>query len=395
MLKTNTNKAKIDEILTRGVEEIINKKNLESKLLSGKQLRIKLGNDPTSPNIHIGRAILLWKLRSFQELGHKVIFIIGDFTGIIGDTSDKDSERPMLSKAQIKKNVKTYFSQVFKILDKKNTDIYYNSKWLKKINLQELGEMADLFSLHEFEARENIARRMKAGKRVSLREVLYPLMQGYDSVVIKADVEIGGTDQKFNLLSGRTIQKAYKQKPQDILTMTLIEGLDGRKMSSSWDNTINLLDSPGEMFGKIMSLQDKLIKKYFTLCTRLSQDKIKTIVKKEPRDAKIKLAKEIISLYYGKEKAKNAKQEFIKIFSRKKPPTKIKTVKLKTKSLRLIDLLVKVKLASSNGDARRLIRQGGVKINNKKKTDPQETINLSKQILIQVGPRRFVKVSKF
>lgn len=223
----------IQELLTRGVEEIIDSHQLESLLNSKKKLRVKLGIDPTSPNIHIGRAVVLWKLRAFQELGHRVIFIVGDFTGLIGDTSDKEAERPMLTEREVSKNLKTYFTQAYKILDKQKTEVHYNSKWLKKLGFAEIGRLADLFSLHEFEARENIAKRLRSGKRVSLRELLYPLMQGYDSVAVKADVELGGTDQRFNLLAGRVIQPAYGQKPQNIMTMTLMEGTDGRKMSSS------------------------------------------------------------------------------------------------------------------------------------------------------------------
>ena len=208
---------KIDELLSRGVIEVIDRPHLEARLRSGKKLRVKLGIGPTSPNIHIGRAVVLWKLRAFQELGHQVVFIVGDFTGIIGDTSDKDSERPMLDEKVIKENLKTYFKQAFQILDKSKTETHFNSKWLKKLGFAEIGMLANEFSLHEFEARENIAKRMKAGKRVSLRELLYPLMQGYDSVAVKSDVELGGTDQRFNLLAGRTLQPLYKQAPQDVL----------------------------------------------------------------------------------------------------------------------------------------------------------------------------------
>ncbi len=253
----------IEDILTRGVEEVIDRQDLEAKLKSKKQLRIKLGIDPTSPNIHIGRAVVLWKLRAFQELGHKVVLIVGDFTGLVGDTSDKDAERPMLSEAVIKQNQKSYFEQTFKILDRTKTETHYNSKWLKKLGFKDIAQMADLFGLHEMCARENIAKRLDAGKRVSLRELLYPLMQGYDSVAIKADVELGGTDQRFNLLAGRTIQPFYKQQAQNILMTTLMEGTDGRKMSSSWGNVINITDTPDEMFGKVMSIKDELIKKYF------------------------------------------------------------------------------------------------------------------------------------
>ncbi|MEK7562487.1 MAG: tyrosine--tRNA ligase, partial [Patescibacteria group bacterium] len=215
---TNTNQQKIDEILTRGVDEVIDKESLEKKLRSGKKLRVKLGIDPTSPNLHIGRAIPLLKLRDFQEAGHKIVLIIGDFTGVIGDTSDKESERPMLDEKAVKQNMKTYVSQAGKILDIKKCEVRYNSEWLKKLNYAEIGLQADIFSLAEFNARENIRKRLDEGKRVSLRELLYPLMQGYDSVAVKADVEIGGTDQRFNLLAGRDLQKFYKQDPQDIIT---------------------------------------------------------------------------------------------------------------------------------------------------------------------------------
>jgi tyrosyl-tRNA synthetase len=242
-----TKEEKIDELLTRGVTDIVDRSHLEAALKGKKKLRVKLGIDPTSPNIHIGRAVALWKLRAFQDLGHQVVFIVGDFTGLIGDTSDKDAERPMLLEEQIKTNLKTYFDQAFIILDKSKTEAHYNSEWLKKLGFAEIGSMANVFGLHEFEARENIAKRLKAGKRVSLRELLYPLMQGYDSVAIKADVELGGTDQRFNLLAGRTIQPLYKQAPQDIMTFDLLEGTDGRKMSSSWGNVINLVDTPDDM----------------------------------------------------------------------------------------------------------------------------------------------------
>src|SRR3989339_1084261 len=240
MPKINTDPQKIEELLTRGVDQIVDRDNLEKKLKSGRQLRVKLGIDPTSPHIHLGRATAIWKLRELQDLGHQIVFIIGDFTGVIGDTSDKSSERPMLSKAQVKKNMKDYVEQAAKILDIKKCEVHYNSKWLGKMNFAEVGELADQFSLAEFIARENIKKRLDAGTRVSLREILYPLMQGYDSVMVKADVELGGTDQRFNLLAGRKLQEHFKQQPQDIIMTVLMEGADGRKMSSSWGNTIDL-----------------------------------------------------------------------------------------------------------------------------------------------------------
>jgi len=385
-------KDNIEELLTRTVAEVIDKKHLLQRLSSGKKLRVKLGIDPTSPNIHIGRAVTLWKLRAFQELGHIVVFIVGDFTGLIGDTSDKDSERPMLDEKTVKNNLKTYFDQAFKILDPNKTETYYNSKWLKKLGFVEIAQLANRFGLHEFASRENIAKRMKAGKHVSLRELMYPLMQGYDSVAVKADVELGGTDQRFNLLAGRTIQPLYNQAPQDILMVTLLEGTDGRKMSSSWGNVINIVDEPNDMFGKVMSLGDELIMKYFEYATRLSMPEVKAIAKEldkgaNPRDIKKRLAVEIVTLYHGAKQAKSAEAEWEKVFSNKEKPTDIPEIKVKSKAI--IDVLVETKLATSKGEARRLLAQNGVRVNDE--TASEKTVIKSGN-LIQVGKRRFIKI---
>lgn len=383
----------IQALLTRGVDEVIDKAQLEELLKSKKKLRIKLGIDPTSPNIHIGRAVVLWKLRAFQELGHKVVFIVGDFTGVIGDTSDKESERPMLSEVEIKKNLKSYFEQAYKILDKKKTETHYNSKWLKKLGFGEIGKLADLFSLHEFEARENIAKRLKAGKRVSLRELLYPLMQGYDSVAIKADVELGGTDQRFNLLAGRTIQPAYKQKPQNILTMQLMEGTDGRKMSSSWGNVINITDEANNMFGKVMSIPDSLIKKYYLLATRTPLIEIEKVCSElsNPRDQKLLLAQAITSLYHGNEKAMLAKDAFIAQFSKGELPADIPTKILSADVVTISSASLESGLVASKSEARRLIEQGGVKLNGQVVKEDKLTLT-NKEQLLQVGKRRFVNL---
>jgi tyrosyl-tRNA synthetase len=385
---------KINEILTRGVEEIIDKKHLEQALRSGKKLRFKLGIDPTAKLIHIGRATVLWKLRELQDLGHKVVFIIGDFTGLIGDASDKESERPMLSESQVKENMKGYLDQVGKILNLKKTEVHANSKWLKKLGYLEIAEQADQFSLHEFEARENIAKRMKQGKRVSLREVLYPLMQGYDSVAIKADVEVGGTDQKFNLLSGRTLQRKYGQEAQDIMTFTLLEGTDGRKMSSSWGNVININDSPKEMFGKTLSLLDELIVKYFTIVTRVPLEEVKKMEKElksgklNPKDAKVRLGKELVTMYHGAEAAKVAAEEFERVHKNKEMPENIEEFKLYGKTLQ--EVLTSSGLVKSNSEARRLLEQGGVKQNGKTVKDPAAKV--AKNAILQVGKRRFIKI---
>ena len=384
----------IQELLTRGVEEIIEKDQLETQLNGKKKLRVKLGIDPTSPNIHIGRAVVLWKLRAFQELGHKVVFIVGDFTGLIGDTSDKEAERPMLTEKEVARNLKTYFEQAYRILDKNKTEVHYNSKWLKKLGFAEIGRLADLFSLHEFEARENIARRLRTGKRVSLRELLYPLMQGYDSVAIKADVELGGTDQRFNLLAGRVIQPAYRQKPQNILTMTLMEGTDGRKMSSSWGNTINITAEPNDMFGKAMSIPDGLIKKYFTLATRVPLGEVEEIIQttSNPRDQKLRLAFEITKLYHGEKRANAAKEAFVAQFSKGELPAEIETRKFKPGQYQLMVLLVEAGLASSKGEARRLFAQHGVRLDQKVVQDQEIMLDGKTEHLLQVGKRKYLRV---
>ena len=314
----STDEKKIEELLTRGVSEVLVVDSLRKKLQSGRQLRIKLGIDPTSPNLHIGRAVPLLKLRDFQELGHKIIFLVGDFTAVIGDTSDKDSERPMLAREVIEANKQTYFEQAGKILDLSKVETVYNSQWLEKLTYREIGEHADVFSVADFIARENIAKRLAAGKRVSLREVLYPLMQGYDSVAIKADVELGGTDQKFNVLAGRPLQEKYGQPPQDIILNPLIDGLDGTKMSSSRGNYISLTAAPSDMYGKVMSMGDAQIGTYFELCTRVPMEEVESIRKGladnslHPKEAKMRLAREIVSLYHSKDDAQRAEDDWQK-----------------------------------------------------------------------------------
>ena len=387
------NKKALEELLTRGVEEIIDQKNLEKKLKRGKKLRVKLGIDPTSPHLHLGRSIPLLKLRDFQKLGHKIVFIIGDFTGTIGDTSDKESERPMLSPNLIKKNLKTYIRQVSKIIDIKKAEICYNSQWLKKLGYLEISQQANLFSLNEFISRENIKKRYNQGKRISLRELLYPLMQAYDSVAIRADVEVGGTDQRFNLLAGRSLQRYYHQNPQDIITNPLIEGLDGKKMSSSFQNTINLLDRPNEMFGKIMSLKDSLIIKYFILLTRVDLSLVEDYQKQlkkgvNPRDIKLKLAFEIVRFYHSLELAKKAEEYFIKTFSQKEIPSQLKY--FKPSQYDLLSVLFESKLVSSKAEGRRLLKQKGVKVNGKIVT--QENYLILTNSVLQKGKRSFIKI---
>jgi tyrosyl-tRNA synthetase len=393
MSKIDTNPDKIAQLLARGVVEIIGQDELEQKLQSGKQLRIKLGIDPTSPNIHLGRSIPLLKLRDFQELGHKIVFIIGDFTGTIGDTSDKESERPMLTQEQVKKNLKSYITQASKIIDIKKAEIHYNSQWLKKLSYAEIGKQADAFSLHEFISRENIAKRLDQGKRISLRELLYPLMQGYDSVVVKSDVEIGGTDQKFNILAGRQLQKTYGQIPQNVLTNPIVEGLDGRKMSSSFGNTVNLMDVPNDMFGKLMSLKDEFIISYFILTTRIPLEQIAQYEQQlkqgvNPRDIKLTLAFEITKTYHDTKSAENAKEYWISTFSKKEIPEEMPT--FKPSQTDILSVLVESKLVSSKSEARRTLEQGGVKINTSVVKDSH--IQVASGDIIQKGKISFLKI---
>lgn len=384
---------KIEELLNRGVEEIIDKVNLKKKLEDGKPLRVKLGIDPTSSNIHLGRSIPLLKLRDFQNLGHKIVLIIGDFTGLIGDASDKDSERPMLSEEMVKNNLKTYIEQAGKIINIDETEVYHNSEWLKDLGYIDIGRQADTFSLNEFISRENIDRRLNAGKRVSLRELLYPLMQGFDSVKVAADVEIGGTDQRFNLLTGRDVQKIYGQKPQNIITNPIIEGLDGRKMSSSFGNTVNLLDSPQDMFGKIMSLKDDFIIKYFTLLTRVDMQVIneyEVCLKKgdNPRDFKMKLAFEIVQMYHSLEDAQTVFDDFIRVFSKKE--VSVNLPKFKASKYDVVSVLIESGLASSKSEAKRIIEQGGVKINGIVIKDVYSII--SPNSVLQKGKIKFLEI---
>jgi tyrosyl-tRNA synthetase len=393
MSHIDTDPTKIAELLTRGVTEVIGQEELEKKLQSGTQLRIKLGIDPTSPNIHLGRSIPLLKLRDFQNLGHKIVFIIGDFTGVIGDTSDKDSERPMLTPETIQQNLKTYIDQASKIIDIEKAEITYNSTWLQKLTYAEIGMQADAFSLHDFIARENIARRLDAGKRISLRELLYPLMQGYDSVQVKSDVEIGGSDQRFNILAGRQLQKVYGQEPQNVITNPLIEGLDGRKMSSSFGNTVNLFDAPNDMFGKLMSLKDEFIIPYFILTTRTPLDEIaqhESQLKSgiNPKDIKLKLASTLVEMYHGEKSAQEAEDYWISTFSKKEIPTDMPQFKMNEKDI--LSVLVESGLVTSKSEARRAVEQGGVKINSEVVMDSKTEV-VSGDI-IQKGKMHFLKV---
>ncbi|MDD3480773.1 MAG: tyrosine--tRNA ligase [Patescibacteria group bacterium] len=382
----------IKDILTRGVTNVIEKKHLEEALKSGKKLRIKLGIDPTGPKIHIGRAFTLWKLRQFQELGHKVVLIIGDFTGQIGDASDKEAERQALSLSDIKRNMKTYEDQIGKILDMKKVEIRYNSEWLGKLSAQDLVEEAMNFTVAQMIERDNYWERFKNGKPIGLHEILYPIFQGYDSVAIKSDVEIGGNDQLFNLLAGRVVQKKHGQKEQDILTFEMLEGTDGRKMSTSWGNCIYIEDDPSEMYGKVMSITDDLIKRYFVLGTWVSERETKKILKKGPREAKGQLAFEIVKRYHGETKAKKAEKNFEQKFVKNETPEEMPEVKLVYAAQPLADILTDIRLTASKSEARRMIEQGAVKVDGATIGDREAVIDPISGMVIQVGKRKFVRV---
>ena len=392
--QVNTNEAKIDELLSRGVAEAIVKEKLKEKLMSGNQLRIKLGIDPTSPHIHIGRAVSLLKLRDFEELGHKIVLIVGDFTGLIGDTSDKESERPMIEKKIIDQNKKSYFEQVGKIINIKKAELRYNSEWLSKLKYKDIGSHADVFSVSDFIARENIAKRLTSGSRVSLREILYPLMQGYDSVAVEADVEIGGTDQKFNLLAGRALQAKYGQTPQDILMSPIIQGLDGRKMSSSWGNTINLTATPEDMYGKVMSMKDDSIIEYFMLCTRMQRSDVEEMSNalergENPRDIKMKLAHEIVTLYHGEKQAQKAGQTFVDTFREGKIPENIPAVSDDD----VPNALVTLKIVPSKSELTRLMKAGGVRDAETGEKIFTFSVSRTKPTVIRIGKRHFIRLT--
>lgn len=382
-----------NDLLTRGVVEIIEKDHLKKVLESGEKLRVKFGIDPTAPDLHLGHTVPLRKLRQFQDAGHQVVLIIGDFTARIGDPSGKTKTRVPLSEKEVKANLKNYLKQAGKVLNLKKIEFHYNSKWFLK-SPKLLLEIMSAISMVRALERDDFQKRIKAGGDVTLLETLYSGLQGYDSVEVKADVEIGGTDQKFNMLMGRRMQRKYNMPEQDVLTLPLLEGTDGvHKMSKSLGNYIGLTEKPEIMFGKAMSVPDELAMKYAELLTELPLADFSEKLKKDPRAAKLLLAGTIIEMYHGKSAAKKAEEEFIRVVSKKGVPEKIPTLTLNAKRLTLLDLLVETKMATSKSEARRLIEQGGVKINGEKQTDSNKMIDLKKEILLQVGKRNYLTVS--
>ncbi|MDQ5971369.1 MAG: tyrosyl-tRNA synthetase [Patescibacteria group bacterium] len=391
----DTNEKKVQEILTRGVEEIFVEEDLKNKLLSGKQLRIKLGIDPTSPFIHLGRAVTLRKLKAFQDLGHQIVLIIGDYTAKIGDPSDKLEKRPMLTDKDIKNNLKKYLEQISLVLNMKKVEVRYNSAWLKKMSIFEIGELLECFTVQQMSKRRNFKERLDAGNDIFMVEFMYPALQGYDSVVVKADVEIGGFDQLFNLKAGRTVQKRYGQIQQDIITLQMLEGTDGRKMSSSWGNIISIIDTPEDMFGKIMALKDELILKYFLLATETDLEEIKNIKDKlekgeNPIVFKKMLAQEVITLYHNKSKAIKAQENWEAIFSKKEIPEDVPEFIVNDGEL-LMDIFVKENIVSSKGDYRRLVEEGAI-TNLSTDTKVEDTKGIANEGVYRIGKKRFCKI---
>jgi len=398
-----TTKKNIEDVLVLGVEDIIEAAHLNKKLLSGKKLRIKYGIDPTGSKIHLGRAIVLWKLREFQELGHKIVLIIGDFTAQIGDPSDKLEKRPFLSPVAVKKNLKNYLQQIGQIIDIKKVEVKYNSSWLKKLNFQEISELAETFSVQQMVARRNFKERWDKGQEISLREFLYPLLQGYDSMKIKSDLEIGGTDQLFNMLAGRKIQEHYGQKPQDVITTSMLLGLDGRKMSTSWGNVINISDSPDEQFGKIMSMRDEMIPHYLELTTGFSKEIIEEHKKSLKKGVNPKLIKEILATrivarYHGEKKAEAARENFEKkIVKKDLSSAELPYWKVKNEKLSVLDIILSPQGASrpglsSKSEAQRLIDQGGVQINGETKKDMREVVELKNNDTLKMGKHKIFRI---
>lgn len=392
------NLKKIKEVLTRNVVQILpDKKRLEN-LMKKKRLRVYFGIDPTGPRLHLGHAVSLRKLKEFQDLGHETIFLIGDFTAKIGDPSERLQKRKPLSETEIKKNMKNYLKEVGKILDLSKLKVKQNSEWLSKLNLENFLKIASKITVSRLLERDMFQERIAKKREIWLSELLYPLFQAYDSLFLNVDLEIGATDQTFNMLLGREFQKIFEKKEKFILTTPILLGRDGRKMSKTYKNTINLSDPPQEMYGKIMSLRDELVLDYFRLCTNLSLNEIKKIEQKflskkvNPKKIKAKLAKEIVALYYGKKIAQKTAQEFERVFKEKKLPSKIKKIKISEKKISLAELLVKAKIVPSKSEAKRLILQGGVKINQKKEKDWKKIIEIKRGKILQVGKRRFFKL---
>ena len=387
------------ELIKRGIDELLTEDDLVSKLKSKKQLTVKVGFDPTAPDLHLGHTVILNKMRHFQDLGHRVVFLIGDFTGRIGDPSGKNKTRPSLEKEELEKNAKTYSDQVFKILNKDLTDIRFNSEWCEGLGADGIIGLASKYNLGRMLERDDFSKRYKANQQIAIHEFLYPLIQAYDSIALNADVEMGGTDQKFNLLVGRELQRAFDQEPQVCITLPILEGLDGtNKMSKSLDNYVGINEDPDEMFGKIMSISDDLMWRWFELLSFRPINEINELKKEvksgmNPRDVKILLAEEIIERFHSKEDAGNAKNTFLDRFQKGAKPKDIETFSISLDDdIAIGNLLKESGLVQSTSEAMRLVKQGAVKINDEKIDDPKLSIAKNQELLVQVGKRRFLKI---
>jgi len=390
------------KIILKGVDDIIDEKDLREKLVNadkeGRQLVVKLGLDPSAPDIHLGHTVVLRKMKQLQDLGHKVIIIIGDFTGKIGDPTGKSQARKALTTEQVLENAKTYEEQIFKVLDKEKTEVRFNSEWLAKLNFEDVVKLAATITVARMLEREDFKKRYESHTPISVHEFFYPLMQGYDSVAINADIELGGTDQRFNLLMGRALQKEFGQESQIVIMMPLIEGLDGvNKMSKSLGNYIGVDEEAGIMYQKAMEIPDELIVKYYNLVTDVHPDvvnKIEEDLKEDrvnPRNVKMELAKEIVRLYHGEERANFAEERFKSVFQKGQIPVDILTVEADAQGFDLAEIVVANKLAPSKSELRRLVKQGGVKVNEEKVADLQEVV-AEGELVVQIGKKKFIKI---
>ena len=388
------------KLINRGTDEILTESDLKKKLDSGKQLIIKAGFDPTAPDLHLGHTVLLNKLRHFQDLGHRVVFLIGDFTGRIGDPSGTNKTRPTLDAKDLEENAKTYEKQVFKILKKDLTDVRFNSEWCEKLGADGLIRLAAKYNVARMLERDDFSKRFSENKSIAIHEFLYPLVQGYDSVALKADVELGGTDQKFNLLVGRELQRDYDQEPQVVITVPILEGLDGvKKMSKSFNNYVAIDEEPDEMFGKIMSISDDLMWRWFELLSFMSEEEINSLKKevqdgKNPRDIKFILAEEIVDRFHKVGDGQKCKESFLNRFQKGQIPENVDLVKVNIggESILLVNLLKETNMIASVSEGNRLIKQGGIKVNSEKVNDPKFEISVNSENLYQVGKRRFLKI---
>ncbi len=391
----------INRLIKRGTVEVQVKADLEKKLLSGKKLNIKFGIDPTGSDLHLGHMVVVRKLREFQELGHNIQLLFGNFTGQIGDPTGKSETRTLRTQAELEKNAKHYLSQVKTFLDVDKIQVSWNADWLSPLTFADVIKLASNFTVAQMLERDMFQERMKAKAPISMHEFFYPLMQGYDSVALKSDVELGATEQTFNLLAGRVLQKAYGQTPQDIMTVPILVGTDGKmKMGKTTGNYIGVNESANEMFGKVMSIPDDVIVSYFELATSVNDKKIVEVVNalahgENPRNLKMELARQIVTEYHDAKSAQEAEQEFINIFSKKELPQDIEKMTLDFSTCNnkpVTDILVYAELASSKGEARRLVEGGGVKIDGEKISDINQPVDLTKEKLIQVGKRKFKKI---